>query len=142
MFHSFAMFGARAQRDVGGACVDGIAHEVPERLRQAIEIAVHVRQRRIVIAHQAHGPACIGFRQAEHAFEHRVDVHGFEGARRCRGEQAIEQAREAIDFGFDERDEFGGGRIAGDAAFEQLRRALQAGERIAQLVREALQRSG
>jgi hypothetical protein len=56
--------------------------------------------------------------------------------------QAIEQRGEAIHFGFDQRGEFAAGRVVGDAAREQLRGALQSRERIAQFVRESLQRGG
>jgi hypothetical protein len=71
-----------------------------------------------------------------------VDVRRLEGPRRRGRQQAIDQLGEAVDFGFDERDQFGRGGVVGHAAFEQLRGAFQSRQRIAQFVREPLQRGG
>ena len=137
---AYAVLGAGAQLHAGGAGFDRIAHQVPGRLGQAVDIAQHVRQARVVIAHQLHRPARIGLGQPQHALEHDVDVERRVRLRRLRRKQAIEQQGQASDLGFDQAGEFGRLGIVAMASCEQLRRALEPGQGIAQFVRQPPER--
>ena len=136
-----AVFGAGAQHHLAGAGLDGVAHQVPDRLDQAVGVALQFRQAGVVVAHQLHRPAGVGLGQAQHAFEHGVEVEPNVRVRRRRIQQAIDELRQARDLGIDQRDQLArGGVLAGNAPRQQLGRTLQAGERIAQLVGQALER--
>lgn len=96
--NTHAMFGTRAQLHRARTGIDGIAHQVPQRLGQAIRIAQEFRQRWVVIAHQSRGPAGIAFGQTQHAFQHCMDVDRLERARRRRRQQAIDQGGQPLHF--------------------------------------------
>src|SRR3546814_5388548 len=61
--------------------------------------------------------------------------------RRRRRQQAVDQLRQAIDLRSDQRGELARLLVAGTSR-QQLRCALQSGQRIAQLVRQSLERRG
>ena len=138
-----AVFDTGAQDDVGGARLQGVAHQVPDRLGQAVGVAGQFRQAGVVVALQAHRPAAFVFGQAQHALQHGVDVQRRVRTLRRGRQQLFQQTVEAVDLGFDQFDQFALVVVVvamGGPARQQLRRALQAGQRIAQLVRQPLQR--
>ncbi|MNS88794.1 hypothetical protein D3C72_1227840 [compost metagenome] len=68
------VFNAGAQGDVAGAGLDGIAHQVPYRLGEAVGVAVEFGDAGVVIALQAHRPAGLVLGQTQHALQRGVDV--------------------------------------------------------------------
>ena len=134
------VLGAGAQGDGGGAGLDRIAYQVPHRLHQPVGIPGQLRQARVVVAHQPHRPSGVAFGQPQHALEHAVDVEWHVRAWRRRCEQLVDQRRQPRDLVIDQRHQRPGVRIGVHAARQQLRGALEAGQRIAQLVRQPAQR--
>ena len=132
------VFGAGAQADVGRAGLDGVAHQVPDRLHQAVRIAAQRRQARVVVAPQAHRPAGFLLGQADHLFEHAMDVERLVRAGGRGREQLVDQVGQPLHFRADQIDQLARVGIAG-APPQQLRRALESGQRIAQFVRQALE---
>ncbi len=132
------VLGARAQRDRAGTGFECVAHQIPQRLGQAIAIAFDIGQAGIVIAHQLDRPCGLGVGQLAHAFEHAVDIGRRERTRWRRVQQLVDQAGQAIDFGRDQADQLAG-VVAVHASTQKLCRALEPGERIADLMRQALE---
>jgi hypothetical protein len=124
------------------AC-DRVAHQVPDRLGQAVGVAGEFRHAGVVVALQAHRPAAFVLGQAQHALQHGVDVQRRVRTLRCRRQQLFHQPlRRSISDSISSISSRSSSLSSamGGAPRQQLRRALQAGQRIAQFVRQALQR--
>src|SRR6188474_11588 len=128
---------ARAQHDstLRAHGLHGVSTEVQERLDDEIPVKTQPREARIVVALDLHGAGRLGRQQMANMLYQFVDVERLLAGLLSRTEQRIDETREAIGLGDDDRCVLMQ-RAVLELAFEQLRGAAEPAQRIADLVRE------
>src|SRR5580658_6293979 len=114
----------------------GVLDEIQEQLNQQVAVAVHRRQRGIVILDEAHMAGEARLRDEAHAVQHFVDVGAAALDRPLVGEHlhAVDEGADAIALVADEPRQLA---VAGAGILlQELRRAADAGERVLHLMRQ------
>lgn len=133
------VFGTGTQDEVLRTGLHGIAHQIPQGLRESIRIGTHLRQARIVVAAQMHAITGLRLRQQAHALQCLMHVNLNHMGCTTRMQQPIDQTGETLGFMQDHLDVTPRVGILASPC-EQLCGALDAGKRVAHFVRQTVQR--
>src|SRR5262245_16254433 len=128
---------ARAQHDATLLTdrLDCVAAEVEQRLDHQVPIQPQTRQARIVVALDLHCRRCLGREQVADVLRELVDIDRRLARLLAGAEQRVDQPRETIRLGDDDRGVLVK-RAVLELPLEELRGAPQPAERIAYLVRQ------
>ena len=81
----------------------GVAPEIQQRLDDEVPVEAHARKARIVVALDLHGAGRLGRQQMTNVLHQLVDVERLLAGLLSGTEQRIDEAREAIGLGDDDR---------------------------------------
>ncbi|MNO89287.1 hypothetical protein D3C76_807660 [compost metagenome] len=89
---------AQAQLVLRADRLHGVAHDVEHRLDHLLAVDQHIRQARVIVAHQCDAPLAFGLHQAADPLQHFVNVgHGQRG-QLVRAEHAVDQVTQPVGF--------------------------------------------